>query len=126
MAEAYSVCAESQSDLAQHHFMRACKHFENSEMKSTLEELNQAIAIDPLFANAVFFRGYLFARLFLFEEAMPDLNLAACLLPEEAFVFLVRAEVLLFLSRKEEAFSDFDYALKLDPHFLDSIDDPLM
>lgn len=126
MADAYSVCAESQADLARHHYKNACKHFENSEMEPTLEELNQAIAIDPLFADAVFFRGYLFGRLFLFEEAMPDLDLAACLLPEDPFVFWVRAGVLMILDRKQESLADFDYVLKLNPHFLESINAPLM
>lgn len=79
-------------------------------------DFESAISIDPGYATAHQWYGELFATEKKLDAALDELRLARQADPLAAVIPHVMGWVLMFTPRKEEAFSYFEDALKLDPH----------
>jgi len=84
-------------------------------------DFESAISIDPGYATAHQWYGELLAAEKNFDAAFDELRLARQIDPLAAVIPHVMGWVLMFTPRREEAFSYFEDALKLDPHLQSTI-----
>jgi TolB-like protein/Tfp pilus assembly protein PilF len=84
-------------------------------------DFESAISIDPGYATAHQWYGELLATENKLDAALDELRLARQADPLAAVIPHVMGWVLMFTPRREEAFSYFEDALKLDPHLQSTI-----
>lgn len=81
---------------------------------AALMTLGNALRLSPTDPNLNADRAAAYMELERWEEAMPDLDVAAARLPRDLSVLQMRAEALLNLERPGEAWKDVERALELD------------
>ncbi|MDR0907223.1 MAG: tetratricopeptide repeat protein [Rikenellaceae bacterium] len=59
-------------------------------------------------------------RIYNYDEAIADLNKAAKLMPELAYIYYNRANLLVMSDRLPEAFEDYSRAIELNPYFAEA------
>jgi tetratricopeptide (TPR) repeat protein len=59
-------------------------------------------------------------RIYNYDEAIADLNKAAKLMPELAYIYYNRANLLVMSDRLPEAFDDYSHAIALNPYFAEA------
>jgi TolB-like protein/cytochrome c-type biogenesis protein CcmH/NrfG len=88
------------------HWALARTHFLRREPESALAELEAALDLNPSFAQAHYFRGWVLSIAGRPEEALPHLDKAYRLSPRDPLLFAfmtVRAQTLILMGRHEEA-----------------------
>ena len=80
-----------------------------------LDAFEQAISIDPNFANAFHGKGKAFRYLMRSEEAIAAFDKALQLNPEYLWAWRFKGDILRDLGRDEEALVAFQQALNLEP-----------
>jgi len=98
------------------YFEQATIAFKAGRLNRTIIELDQAISINPKFAQAYILRGDTYAHLSQFPQAFDDYGQAIKLKsPEVAIALTHRGNLHFKLGNKPAAIADFNQALKLDP-----------
>jgi tetratricopeptide (TPR) repeat protein len=60
------------------------------------------------------------SRIYNYDEAIADLNKAAKLMPDLAYIYYNRANLLVMSDRLPEAFDDYSHAIELNPYFAEA------
>jgi len=100
---------------ARDHSNRGATLKELGRREEALRDYDQAIALDPTYAQAYSNRGLTLAELGRREEALRDYDQAVTLDPALAPAYANRGITLRSLGRREEALRDYDQAVALDP-----------
>jgi len=85
--------------------------------KSYVISFDQAITLEPDYAEALYNRGNTLRELKRLEEALASYDKALALKPDYADAYNNRANVLKALKRYEEAISNYDKAIALKPDY---------
>ena len=86
------------------------------ESKKAIEYLNNAIKLQPDYANAYNLRGSAYIGLGQYQLALADINQAIQLNPDDAGYLYNRAAVYSILGLYKRAIEDYNEALRLKPH----------
>jgi tetratricopeptide (TPR) repeat protein len=100
---------------AQSHNIRGQALARSGKNEQALAEFDQAIAIDPNNADALYNRGLLYQADKQHQSAIDDFTAASGLTPQRAEPLLGRAISRLALDRVREAAADLDEAAQADP-----------
>lgn len=95
-------------------YEEAIQAFENNNPDTGLEKLNQILANNPQYYDALFARSYYYMSIEDFESALPDYDQLIGLNPEEYDLYLYRGQAFLGLEEYELAENDFFIALELE------------
>eukprot|EP00795_Rhopilema_esculentum_P011483 gene11483-21699_t len=87
-------------------------HFENSSWTAAINDFTALLTQQPYNEEAYTYRGRAYSKLSMFENALKDLSIAIHLNPNNITAFYFRG---CLLRRWEEAISDFEVAIRLDP-----------
>ena len=86
-------------------------------LELALDDLNDAILINPQLAQAYNYRGMVYAALGQFDRAMQDYNPAIALNPEYALAYTNRADASRDLGNIQSATADYNQAIRVDPTY---------
>ena len=95
------------------HFEQGNALFEAGLYDQAIEEYDEAIRLNPEFADAYYNRGAAYGRLGQFQLAIEDCDEAIRLDPENAFAYLLRGAVYSDMGRPIEARADLETAITL-------------
>ncbi len=125
--DSYSNAIHMQSNNATFYNDRACAYIDwddyskdNSYYHKAFSDLDKAIKLNPLFAEAYINRGYIYDSLEKYNEAISDYSKAIELTPEYAATYSNRGATYINLKKYDKAAADFDKAIELDPEFANS------
>ncbi len=99
------------------HTRLADVYFSNSEYALSVEELEEAIAINDEYPPAYNSLGYSYAFLGEFDRAIETLGAYSTLIPDEPNPYDSLAEVYLMAGRYDEAIDKYTITLEIDPYF---------
>jgi len=88
------------------------------DRKRAIEDLSDAIRLDPNYEWAYAVRGYIFDQLGEFDRAIADYTESIRLDPKDASTFANRGWVRRKKGDLDGAFADFNDAIRLDPKFV--------
>ena len=119
--EAKPVAAESAVSAgnvseAQSHTAKAQALAKSGDTAAALDEFNQAIALDPYNAQALYGRALLYQGNNEHDSAIADFGAANGLNPQKVEPLLGRAISYLAIGKVREAAADLDEASEADPH----------
>jgi len=92
-----------------------CEGSKCSESAKAIEYLNEAIRLQPDFANAYGARGNAYANQKQYQLALDDYNKAILLKPDKAVFFSNRGNVYKDLDKYQLAIEDYNQAIRLKP-----------
>ncbi len=98
-------------------FVSAVAKEKKGDYAGILADLNQALAIDPKFADGYYGRGVAHEQLGEKQEAMVDYNRAIAINPNLPSVYNNRGLLRSNLGDKKGAIADFDRAIQFNPNF---------
>jgi tetratricopeptide (TPR) repeat protein len=117
----------SQSSNANAFFEQGVQKYNQGDYQSAIVDFDQAIRINPNFAEAFAFRGLALVGARRLEEAIADYTQALRLFPGNnqniqniAVVHRNRGNAFTNLGRFQEAISDFTLAIRLNPDYTDA------
>jgi tetratricopeptide (TPR) repeat protein len=90
--------------------------FKEGKFENALAIFNDLIAIDPLRAEYILYRGRILSRIGRTLEALEDFDQLIALEPLNADFISDRAVVLHMLQRNQESLSELNRALTMEPH----------
>ena len=85
--------------------------------QKSIELLNEAISLDPSYAEAYIDRGWSYRNLGQYVRALQDFNKAIELAPSYANAYMARGSIYSVLKLYEVAIKDFDKAIELAPSY---------
>ena len=88
--------------------------------QEALRELDQAIALNPGYAEAYSYRGNLFSAANRYADALRDYDRAITLKPDYAEAYINRGNILAAAGRYGPAMGDYNQAITLDPASADA------
>ena len=111
--------------LAKKHVRKGYDHYKANRQKQAIEELSQAIEIEPQNAEAYFWRARAFIRLGQFDNAIADLNEAVDLNPRYSPAYDNLAWLLMRRNKYDESLIHLNKSIELKPdnawtHFMRS------
>jgi len=83
--------------------------------EAAIEEFSKAIAVDPQYAPAYFYRGIEEKLIHDYTASITDLTKAITLQPNDEQAYLFRGITLIALEKYEEAEKDFSRSLQINP-----------
>ncbi|MEK6236912.1 MAG: tetratricopeptide repeat protein, partial [Planctomycetales bacterium] len=101
-------------DLAGRHRLRAELFHSNGNPGRALEELDEALRVDPCCAEIHFDRGNLLSELGDAEQALHHYDKALELAPDESTYYINRGHLLAHQDKNDKALADFDQAVQWD------------
>ncbi|WP_017295451.1 serine protease [Geminocystis herdmanii] len=96
---------------------RAKDYYEQGEYEKAIDEYNQALKINPNFAESYFYRGSTYGTINKYDNAISDLNQALKINPTFAHAYLSRGIIYANQQQYTKAISDLNEALKINPNF---------
>ena len=89
--------------------------YESGNCQQAIEDLNQALALNPKYAEAYNNRGYVYMRLQNYEAALADLNRAIELRPDYATALRNRGDIYNYYYQRDrnQAIADYDKVVSL-------------
>lgn len=111
---------ESSDRPALAYLNQAADYGEQGRWDLAIEELNQAIALDPQFAEAYYRRGSAYEWVGEHDKAIADLTQAVTLDPHLAEAYFVRGLAYEWTEGYEKAIAEFSQAVTLDPQFAEA------
>lgn len=105
----------SQSPKADDFFLQAEQKSKNSDYQGAIRDYDQAIALNPQYAEAYASRGDARASLSDFQGALKDVDQAIVLNPKLPEAYIVRGSIRGGLSDLQGALKDVDQAIALNP-----------
>jgi tetratricopeptide (TPR) repeat protein len=94
---------------------------ELEQLHKTIEQLEAAIEIDPMFATAYNQLAYTYDAVGEFEKSIWAINKYISLAPGEPNPYDSRGDLYAFNGKIKEAITSYEAALEIDPEFLDSV-----
>ena len=109
------------SETVEYYFNNAKLHVGNNEYQKAIEDLTEAIRIDPKFAKAYYNRAYIYSELGEYQKAIEDytevIRTASPLDPIYGLVYMSRGLAYDELGQKDKADVDRKRACELDSQF---------
>lgn len=103
------------SDAQQTLYQEGVNKYEAGNYEGAIEDLNQAIKLEPQNALAYNRRGDAYYRLGDYEQAQADSSQAILLNPQDANAYFDRGFAYSELGKYKEAIADYNQAIKLNP-----------
>jgi len=103
------------SEKAEAFYNRGVIHFQQGDSQGAIEDLNQAIRLNPNNAQAYKMRGIVRSVLGEGQAAITDLTQVIRLHPNDAEAYKMRGIVHLTLTEGQAAIADLTEAIRLDP-----------
>ena len=107
--------ADEKADSVNKFITEATALAKQGNFQQALNDMNQAIALDPSNAHAYNLRGNLYFAMENYTAALADLDRVVQLMPNVSGAYSDRAIVYYAMKNYQPALSDSDTALKLDP-----------
>jgi len=104
----------------QKYYDAATELFFQGKLKDAIAGYDEAIRLDPYFAQAYNNRGLVYARLGQFQRAIQDFNEAIQLDPRDTIAYYNRGTAYSNLGQFQQAIQDFDQAISLNPRDAES------
>ncbi|WP_341531444.1 tetratricopeptide repeat-containing serine protease family protein (plasmid) [Nostoc sp. UHCC 0302] len=101
-------------------YIQAGDKYKKGDLQGALADLNQAIKINPNFANAYNNRGVVRDELGDKQGAITDLNQAIKINPNFANAYNNRGNTHALLGDKQRAIADYNQAIKINPNLADA------
>ena len=98
-------------------FNSGTTHLRQREYELAINDLDQAIRLDPAYALAYSTKGTALIYLGQFEVAIDELDHAIQLEPQLAVAYRSRGLAYVGLGQEERGIEDYDIAIRLDPGF---------
>lgn len=97
---------------------RGSKYMEIGELRLALDDLNQAVRLNPKYKDAYFNRALLFTQTRQYERAISDLSIIIGLDSRHLESYNNRGFLHFSENKLTEAIYDFTQALKIDPNYI--------
>jgi tetratricopeptide (TPR) repeat protein len=97
------------------HYNRGIDYQQDGQLELAIEEYDQAIALDPQYAEAYLARGYTYAIMGDLDRAIADFDQAIALDPQLAEAYAKRGTAYAVKGDFDQAIADLDQAIALDP-----------
>ncbi|WP_017718366.1 tetratricopeptide repeat protein [Kamptonema formosum] len=101
-------------------YNRGVSRFEQGEYKAAIPDFNQAIQLNPQWADAFYNRGLAYAQLGQYQKAIEDYSAALQIHPNSAPVYCNRGYAYYKLGQHEPAIADYDLALSSNPNLAEA------
>lgn len=105
-------------NLATVYQLRGAAYKSTHNYSRAIQDLNEAIRLDPRFGRAYYFLGVTYHEMGQDERAIQDYNKAVALEPNEAVPLIGRGNSYLDMGEVDRAFRDFDDAIHLKPGYV--------
>jgi serine/threonine protein kinase len=99
-------------------YKRAGDKFAKGNKQEALDDLTNAIALDPNYADAYINRGYVRSTLGNAQGAIEDYNIAIEIDPNDFKPYIYRGDVRAALGDKENAIADYTKGIELNPQYI--------
>lgn len=106
-------CASSADDTAEWHVKQGNESFNQGHFDEAIKNYDEAIRLNPEFADAYYFRGIAYFDFGQFKRAIQDLDEVIRLVPNHAWAYCDRGLAYQMLDKKAEAIADFEKCLTL-------------
>ncbi|MFQ6024863.1 MAG: tetratricopeptide repeat protein [Acidiferrobacterales bacterium] len=113
--EAIELGHLSIEDIAIAYYQRGLAYSKKNLCEQAMEDLNEAIRLNPKFARAYYHRGYVLRRTDQDDQAIEDYNRAIRLDPEFVPAYINRGVLHVDKGLYYHALQDFHQAIRLDP-----------
>jgi len=104
-----------QAQLAKRHLRKGYDHYKENRFKKALEELSQAIEIDPENAEAYFWRARAFIRMGQYDEAIGDLRAVVDLNPRYSPAYDNLGWLFMRRNKYDQSLTHLDKSIELKP-----------
>ena len=121
--EDYSECIR-QKPKARYYYGRASAYFLADRLSLAINDLNEAINLEPSYYEAYYNRGIVYMVLENYLKAIADFNKLVEAMPEWGFAYLLRLTCFVELGDIEAATDDYNSALRLDAYSEEYFDLP--
>jgi tetratricopeptide (TPR) repeat protein len=88
--------------------------------KKAIEYLNNAIRLQPDYADAYYSRGFAYDDLNQYQNSIKDYNKVIDLKPHEAIAYSNRGKAYVKLGHNQLAINDFNEAIRLQPDYVNA------
>jgi len=113
--QSYNAALGVEPDYARAIFNRGLVLFEKGEFEEAYNDFNRAVSLNPE-PGFYYHRGQCHCQLKEYDKALSDFNACIDLDPvKQAAMYCQRGTILLELHRREDAFKDFEEAVRLNP-----------
>jgi len=117
VAGIFVSCGGPAAGTTEWHYNQGYDLVEQGRYREAIEELNQAIELDPASAKAYNNRGSAYHYLDQHERAIQDFDKAIRLNPDYALAYYNRGSTYHHLDQHERAVQDFNEAIRLNPEY---------
>ncbi len=104
--------------LSRYYYWRSRAHSRDGSHKDALNDIDQAVALNPHSAIAIGQRGWVHQRMESYDLALTDLNATLQLDPDYVWAWSTRGSIYWDLGEHDKALMDFTAALALNPKHL--------
>ena len=102
---------------------RAAAYFSQGRLEEAIQDLNQAVKLNPNYAHAFVHRGEVYRAMGQDERAIQDFDQAIKLEPNYAHAFRERGRTYSHQGQHKRAIENFDQAIKFSPAYSGALDD---
>ncbi|TRU94650.1 MAG: tetratricopeptide repeat protein [Microcystis wesenbergii Mw_QC_S_20081001_S30D] len=102
-------------------FNQGVKRLQQGDLEAAINSFNEAIRLNPNYAQAYGNRGIAYSRLQQYDKALADYNQFIRFNPNSAAAYYNRATLYDKLGDSQKAIADYDQAIRLNPNFTQAI-----
>jgi len=102
-------------------FNQGVKRLQQGDLEAAINNFNEAIRLNPNYAQAYGNRGIAYSRLQQYDKALADYNQFIRFNPNSAVAYYNRATLYDKLGDSQKAIADYDQAIRLNPNFTQAI-----
>lgn len=102
-------------------FNQGVKRLQQGDLEAAINNFNEAIRLNPNYAQAYGNRGIAYSRLQQYDQSLADYNQFIRFNPNSAAAYYNRATLYDKLGDSQKAIADYDPAIRLNPNFTQAI-----